>query len=80
MSIKYRFMEAGVTQATLAGMIEKKLKSKDVSWRCLQCDVSNVFGKVGRKERLTEKEQAIYNTALDILEGLENGKDKEEND
>lgn len=78
MSIKYRFMAAGVTQSALAGMIEKELESKEASWRCLQCDVSTTFGKVARNERLTEKEQAIYNTALDILEGLENGKTETE--
>lgn len=77
MSVKYRFMQAGITQAELAGMIEGVLKSRDSTWHCAQCDVSQVFGKVSRQDRLTEKDQAIYNIALDILEDLENGKTEE---
>lgn len=77
MNIKYRFMEAGITQSTLAGMIENKLRSRDNTWCCNQCNVSTVFGKVSRGDRLTEREQAVYNIALDILEDLENGKTEE---
>lgn len=74
MSIKYKFMEAGITQVELAAKITERMKRDGVDMVCDRTVISLAMTKQAKGLPMTEKEQVVYRYLLDILEELEHGK------
>lgn len=74
MSIKFKFMGAGLTQTKLAAEVEKRMKSDGLDMVCDRSCVSLTLSKKENGYRTTEKEEKVYMYLLDILEELEHGK------
>lgn len=74
MSIKYKFMAAGLTQVELAAEVGKRMEADGLSMVCDRSCVSLTLTKQAKGIPLSEKEQKVYGYLLDILEELEHGK------
>lgn len=80
MKIKYRFMEAGLTQDMLAEEVKKRMKADALDMVCDRCCVSLTLAKQGRGSALSPKEQIVWKYLVDIAEGMEHGKEGTEDD
>jgi hypothetical protein len=74
MSIKYKFMAMGLTQAELAALVAARMEADGVDMVCDRSCVSLTMTKQAKGIPLTEKEGIVYRYLLDILEAL-NGKE-----
>lgn len=74
MSIKYQFMQAGLTQIELAAEVSSRMKQDGVNMVCDRSCVSLTMTKQAKGLPMSEKEQKVYAYLMKMSEELEHGK------